>query len=132
LQRRTSQVGAILAAAIVLAGLAGGCSSAPAKPEVTVSTESAGAYHDKLLVALVSCFYQHHLLPASSLAGPPPLPVKDGQLQVTNRDGIINWFGSVSSSTTVDGDLLGNWLSNATNDTSWPTSLCGPKPSAAG
>jgi hypothetical protein len=71
------------------------------------------------------------MLPKSSLAGPPPLPVKDGELQKADQAGIIGWLASVSTSTTVDGDLLGNWLSNAINDTGWPTSPCGPTPSAS-
>jgi hypothetical protein len=130
MRRHPRRAQAILAAAVTVAAVTSGCSSSPPKPKPTASSniDPAGAYHDKLITTLTSCFYRHNLLPKSSLAGPPPLPVKDGQLQTANQNGLIGWFNSVASSTTVDGNLLGTWLANATTNSSWPTSLCGPMP----
>jgi hypothetical protein len=125
-------IGAVLALVLVICG----CSSSPpkAKPTTSSTATTAGNRFDQLTVALVACFYQHHLIPHGSQGGGEPLPVKDDRLETSGglaQGAIMNWYNDNGQNVLVNGKSIGNWDSAAQNSGQWPTSLCGPIPSAS-
>jgi hypothetical protein len=126
-----------LAAATALALITSGCSSSSppeVKPTGTSTTQASGNRFDQLTVALVACFYQHNLIPKSVQSGAEPLPVTDGQLNTSPgraQGAIMNWYNDNGQNVLVNGKYIGTWDSNAQNSGQWPTSLCGPIPSAS-
>lgn len=149
----TAAAAGVLALAAVASCTSSGSSGTPSSPASGTPTVSApvnhgsGAWDAQLNVALTSCFYQHHLIPAKDLKG---LPVKNGRVDVsysyhnglvasTYRNGrktsgfyFSLWIAQHENHITYQGKSMFDWLLAASSyRTSWPTSLCGPKPSPA-
>jgi hypothetical protein len=144
LHQRVSPARTAIALAAVAALAITGCSSSPAKPKpASTSTSQASAFEARtkqLTVALVSCFYRHHLIPRRATDGrpfgTPRLPVQNGQVATSSaadRTAVLWWFASVGDTLPVKGVSMGAWLGNsAMVPTDWPKSICGPIPPPSG
>ncbi len=136
-----ARAGTALAAVATLAIT--GCNSSPAKPKpasTSTSPSSQGsnvlARDNQLVVALVVCFYQHHLIPQKAVNATPRLPVHHGEVATStsaDQSAVLMWFASVGQGLLVKGVSMSSWLGDSDIDPSaWPTSVCGPIPPPAG
>jgi hypothetical protein len=103
----------------------GPCTSAPA--------QRYRARYLQLTMAMASCFYQHHWIPASDMTGPDhQLPVHDGQLSdstYADQQEILQWYSHEGEFLDHDGISMGSYLSDSDQDPgAWPKEVCGPVP----
>jgi hypothetical protein len=135
LQPRVSPVRAVIALAAAVALAIAGCNS-PVKPKPASTSQASNflAREHQLVVALVGCFYRHHLIPQAAVNATPGLPVHNGAVATStsaDQGAIVSWFASVGQTLPVEGVSMGSWLGDSDTDPSaWPTSLCGPIPSS--
>ena len=137
---RVSLARAAIALATAAALAIAGCSSSPARPKPASTRGQISAFearNNQLIIAIISCFYRHHLIRRRAADGrgeldAPRLPVHDGQVATSSaadRSTVLLWFASIGGTLQVKGVSMGAWLGNSAMDpVDWPTSICGPIP----
>jgi hypothetical protein len=131
---RTALAAAVLAAALGAAGCSG---TAKPAPTPTIS-EAQEVDHSRVIVLLVQCFADQHLLPAASLDDQPAAVsswLRNGK--VIANDAFTSWYRGIGAGVTVDGQMIGAWAGEIVpltlpirpvNPRAWPIGICGPMP----